>query len=233
MLTVDGVSVRLGGREVLHDVRFSIRPGEFVGLIGSNGAGKTTLLRVILGLLPPGRRVRSGVERGAAIGYVPQKIQLDPDMPLRARDLVGLGLDGHRLGIPLPSRSRRKLVDEMLRGGRRRAHRRHARVGQPVRRGAAADPDRARADQPPRAAAARRAAGQPRHRQRAGGRRAARPHRPGAADRRADLGARDEPAAPGHGPDRLPGRRAGRQRADRRGRRGARCSASCTGTTST
>ena len=113
VLTVDGVSARLGGREVLHDVRFTIRPGEFVGLIGSNGAGKTTLLRVILGLLPPAAgKVRVN---GNGIGYVPQKIQLDPDMPLRARDLVGLGLDGQRLGIPLPSRSRRKLVDEMLR----------------------------------------------------------------------------------------------------------------------
>jgi zinc/manganese transport system ATP-binding protein len=112
-LTVDGVSVRLGGREVLHDVRFSIKPGEFVGLIGSNGAGKTTLLRVILGLLPPAAgKVRVSA---AGVGYVPQKIQLDPDMPLRARDLVGLGLDGNRLGIPLPSRSRRKRVDEMLR----------------------------------------------------------------------------------------------------------------------
>ena len=112
-LTVDGVSVRLGGREVLHDVRFSIKPGEFVGLIGSNGAGKTTLLRVILGLLPAG----SGkvTVSTAGVGYVPQKIQLDPDMPLRARDLVGLGLDGQRLGIPFPSRARRKLVDEMLR----------------------------------------------------------------------------------------------------------------------
>jgi zinc/manganese transport system ATP-binding protein len=112
VLTVDGVSARLGGREVLHDVRFTIRPGEFVGLIGSNGAGKTTLLRVILGLLPAAGKVRV---HGSGIGYVPQKIQLDPDMPLRARDLVGLGLDGNRLGIPLPSRSRRKLVDEMLR----------------------------------------------------------------------------------------------------------------------
>jgi zinc/manganese transport system ATP-binding protein len=112
-LSVDGVSVRLGGREVLHDVRFSIKAGEFVGLIGSNGAGKTTLLRVILGLLQPA----AGTVRvsGAGVGYVPQKIQLDPDMPLRARDLVGLGLDGHRFGIPLPSRSRRKLIDEMLR----------------------------------------------------------------------------------------------------------------------
>jgi zinc/manganese transport system ATP-binding protein len=112
-LVVDGVSVRLGGREVLQDVRFSIKPGEFVGLIGSNGAGKTTLLRVILGLLP----ASSGkvTVSAAGVGYVPQKIQLDPDMPLRARDLVGLGLDGQRYGVPFPSRSRRKLVDEMLR----------------------------------------------------------------------------------------------------------------------
>jgi len=112
MLAVDGVTVRLGGREVLHDVRFSIRPGEFVGLIGSNGAGKTTLLRVILGLLAPAAgQVSTGP---GGIGYVPQKIALDPDIPLRARDLVGLGLDGNRLGLPLPSRSRRARVDEML-----------------------------------------------------------------------------------------------------------------------
>jgi zinc/manganese transport system ATP-binding protein len=118
-LAVEGVSARLGGREVLHDVRFTIRVGEFVGLIGSNGAGKTTLLRVILRLQKPSAgQVRIGgaarARRGTSIGYVPQKIELDPDMPLRARDLVGLGLDGNRFGIPLPSRSRRALVDEML-----------------------------------------------------------------------------------------------------------------------
>jgi zinc/manganese transport system ATP-binding protein len=48
------------------------------------------------------------------IGFVPQKFLLDPDLPLRARDLVGLGLDAHRLGVPRPSRARRALVDEML-----------------------------------------------------------------------------------------------------------------------
>ncbi|MGD0376776.1 MAG: ABC transporter ATP-binding protein [Streptosporangiaceae bacterium] len=118
-LAVDGVCVRLAGREVLHDVRFAIRAGEFVGLIGSNGAGKTTLLRVILGLQAPATGTvriagRPRARGSQLIGYVPQRILLDPDMPLRARDLVGLGLDGHRFGIPLPSRKRRQLVDQML-----------------------------------------------------------------------------------------------------------------------
>jgi zinc/manganese transport system ATP-binding protein len=117
VLAVDRVSVRLAGRQILDDVCFTIGSGEFVGLIGSNGAGKTTLLRVVLGLQPTtgghvsicGRATGRGL-----VGYVPQKIQLDPDMPVRARDLVGLGLDGNRLGIPFPSRQRRQRVNEML-----------------------------------------------------------------------------------------------------------------------
>ncbi len=117
VLAVDGVSVTLSGREILRDVTFHINAGEFTGLIGSNGAGKTTLLRVILGLITPTAgtvRVESGSQRRPLIGYVPQRITLDPDMPLRARDLVGLGIDGQRFGIPWPSAARRRLVDEML-----------------------------------------------------------------------------------------------------------------------
>jgi zinc/manganese transport system ATP-binding protein len=119
ILSVQGVSVRLSGREVLREVSFAIRPGQLTGLIGSNGAGKTTLFRVILGLQSAhaGRVLLDGrprSRRNPLIGYVPQKFLLDPDMPLRARDLVGLGLDAHRLGIPLPSRRRRALVDELL-----------------------------------------------------------------------------------------------------------------------
>jgi zinc/manganese transport system ATP-binding protein len=119
VLAVEGVSVTLGGRRVLDEVTFALGSGELTGLIGSNGAGKTTLFRVLLGLQDPvsGRVRLNGrprVRRNRSIGYVPQKINLDPDMPLRARDVVGLGLDGHRLGLPLPSRSRRQAVDEML-----------------------------------------------------------------------------------------------------------------------
>jgi zinc/manganese transport system ATP-binding protein len=119
VLAVDGVSVALGGRQILDGVTFTVAAGEFTGLIGSNGAGKTTLLRVILGLQALGAgQVRVGGRargwRNQSIGYVPQKVALDPDMPMRARDLVGLGLDGQRFGMPFPSARRKALVDEML-----------------------------------------------------------------------------------------------------------------------
>ncbi len=116
-LAVDGVTVRLAGRSILDDVTFTLRRGEFTGLIGANGAGKTTLFRVILGLQAPtaGRvALGDGGRTGGRVGYVPQKFLLDPDMPLRGRDLVGLGLDGHRLGPALPSRRRSRRVEEML-----------------------------------------------------------------------------------------------------------------------
>src|SRR6202453_1525159 len=120
LLTLDNIGVRLGGRQVLSDVTFSLRKGEFTGVIGPNGAGKTTLLRVILGLIEPsggqvlidGQTVNS--KNKAAIGYVPQKLVIDPDMPLRARDVVALGIDGHRLGFALPSRQRREMIEAAL-----------------------------------------------------------------------------------------------------------------------
>jgi zinc/manganese transport system ATP-binding protein len=123
ILSVEDVCVRLSGREILHDVSFRIGAGEFTGLIGSNGAGKTTLFRVILGLQAPstGRvffggptRHRARSRRSSVIGYVPQKFLLDHDLPMRARDLVALGLDAQRLGVSRPSRERRALVEEML-----------------------------------------------------------------------------------------------------------------------
>ncbi len=116
VLAVEQVSVSFSGRRVLQDVDFTLGQGEFCGLIGANGSGKTTLLRTILGFEMPGAgRIRiDGHSRLGSVGYVPQKILLDPDMPLRARDVVALGLDGHRHGLPLFSKQRRRLVDAIL-----------------------------------------------------------------------------------------------------------------------
>src|SRR5215469_143872 len=119
ILDVGQVSVSLSGRQILDEVSFSIRPAEFTGLIGPNGAGKTTLLRVILGLQRPATgsvlvQGRPRSQRRHSIGYVPQKVLLDPDMPLRAKDLVALGADGDRYGLRLPSRQRNEAVREML-----------------------------------------------------------------------------------------------------------------------
>ena len=119
ILDVNGVSVALSGRQILDNVSFTVNVGEFTGLIGPNGAGKTTLLRVILGLQrPAGGRVailgRPRSPRNQPVGYVPQKVLLDPDLPMRARDLVALGMDGHRYGMRLRPGQHRQAVREML-----------------------------------------------------------------------------------------------------------------------
>ena len=119
MLDVQNLAVVLGGRRVLDQVSFTVGAGEFTGLIGSNGAGKTTLLRVILGLqrAAEGRVLVAGrplAGRSRSIGYVPQRATLDADLPLRARDLIALGVDGDRFGVRLPSPARDRVVDEMV-----------------------------------------------------------------------------------------------------------------------
>ena len=115
VLAVRQASVSLSGRSVLTDIDFALESGEFCGLIGANGSGKTTLLRAILGFVAPSSGSIAINGGGlASIGYVPQKFTLDPYIPMRARDLVALGLDGNRCGVPLPSPGRRRKVDEML-----------------------------------------------------------------------------------------------------------------------
>ena len=79
---------------------------------------------MILGLQPPTEGTvtfagqphrKRGRRHGSLIGYVPQKLLIEPDMPLRVRDVVALGIDGNRLGIPFPPRARRELVAGTLR----------------------------------------------------------------------------------------------------------------------
>lgn len=113
------LTVSYGSRTVFAHLTGEIRARQFVGVLGPNGAGKSTLLKTLAGLIRPaggvveidGKPVR---RRNEAIGYVPQAVHLDEDVPLTGRDLVGLGLDGHRLGFPLPSRRRRDAIEAAL-----------------------------------------------------------------------------------------------------------------------
>ncbi len=110
------------GPRVLWDgLDLDVEPGEFLAVLGPNGSGKTSLLRVLLGL----QQLTSGsVEIGgspahrgnSAIGYIPQQRALEATLTLRGRDLVGLGLDGHRWGMGIRGRThRRHRVTEALR----------------------------------------------------------------------------------------------------------------------
>ena len=119
IISLDGVSVELGGRAIFNDVSFSVEKGEFVAILGPNGAGKTTLFRLLLGLLKPTKgqiRVLGAVpHRGDGnIGYAPQHRVLETDLALRARDVVGFGLDGNKWGIGFGSRKRDERIDAVL-----------------------------------------------------------------------------------------------------------------------
>jgi zinc/manganese transport system ATP-binding protein len=98
------------GLPVWSGATFDVVPGEFVGVLGPNGAGKSTLLRLLLGLLRPaaGRLTVLGApprKGNPAIGYVPQRRPIDPDVRLAGTEFVKLGLTGHRWGIGLPRRA--------------------------------------------------------------------------------------------------------------------------------
>ena len=100
-------AARLGGRTIWSDLSLSVAPGEFVAILGPNGAGKSTLIKAVLGLLPlaEGRASVLGLAPGAAndrIGYLPQRRNFDAGTRIRGIDIVKLGLDGARWGIPIP-----------------------------------------------------------------------------------------------------------------------------------
>lgn len=119
VLRLRGAGLRFGDRELWSGVDLDVQAGEFVAVLGANGSGKTSLLKAVLGQQPLSEGelqvLGAPVHRGnRRIGYVPQQKLADDGTPLRARDLIGLGIDGHRFGLPLPSRARRAQVDALL-----------------------------------------------------------------------------------------------------------------------
>jgi zinc/manganese transport system ATP-binding protein len=119
VIAVKNLSLNLGGRKILEDVSFDVKKGEFVAVLGPNGAGKTTILKLLLGIIKPTTGMISVLSKtptrgNKAIGYAPQHRVLETDLALRARDVVGFGLDGNKWGISLPNKEREEKIDKAL-----------------------------------------------------------------------------------------------------------------------
>ena len=126
-LALRDAAIRLGGRTILSEVSLTIGHGEFVAVLGPNGAGKSTLMRSILGLVPLASGSmdvlgRPPQQARAEIGYLPQRQSFDAATRVRGIDLVTLGLDGARWGVPVSvtpkarqrRRAERRRVDEVI-----------------------------------------------------------------------------------------------------------------------
>lgn len=119
VLEINNATLAYGSTKLWENLNLVVEPHEFIAVIGANGSGKTSLLKAILGqekLTSGSIRINGAPVKGGRsdVGYIPQHRGTDASTPMRARDLLRLGFDGHRWGIPLPTRAMRARVDHVL-----------------------------------------------------------------------------------------------------------------------
>ncbi|RLJ59340.1 zinc transport system ATP-binding protein [Litoreibacter meonggei] len=89
LVDFNNVNLKYGAQKVLEDVNISIAPGEIVTIVGPNGSGKSSLLRALIGALKPASGQISRA-MGLRIGYVPQKLHIDPTLPMTVKRFLSL-----------------------------------------------------------------------------------------------------------------------------------------------
>ena len=114
------MTIRLGRRDILSAASFSVREGEFVGMLGANGAGKTTLMRAALGLVPVAAGADHACSTGRstrgnpAIGYMPQNRGAIAGLRLTGWDVVASAAIGRRFGFARLDKAARREIDWAL-----------------------------------------------------------------------------------------------------------------------
>lgn len=119
VLALENAALGFGNRTLWNDLTLDIAPGEFIAVLGPNGSGKTSMLKTVLGQqkLDSGsiRFAGGPVQRGdRRIGYIPQQKLIGAGTPLRGRDLVTLGVNGHRFGLPITRKGELEHVSALI-----------------------------------------------------------------------------------------------------------------------
>lgn len=89
LIKANNVSVNIGHRRILENIELAINAREIVTVVGPNGSGKSTLLRTLIGAMKPdtGNIIQ---KPGLTIGYVPQKLHIDPTLPMTVGRFLNL-----------------------------------------------------------------------------------------------------------------------------------------------
>jgi zinc/manganese transport system ATP-binding protein len=119
VLKIQNAKLQLDGKTLWENLDLEVKPNEFIAILGANGSGKSSLLKAILGQMPlsagtielNSKKIRRGSPR---FGYVPQARTPETTMPIRGKDLLWLGLNGHRFGFWIPSKSARAQYDHII-----------------------------------------------------------------------------------------------------------------------
>ena len=116
-MSLEDVTVELGGHMALNSVTFEVDPGTLMGVVGPNGAGKSTLFNAIAGLLPvrQGKVTLNSVDQGrGALAYVPQRESVNWRFPVTVMDVVMMGRCCRLGWFRRPGKRDRELVKACL-----------------------------------------------------------------------------------------------------------------------